>query len=148
MFRRTAALFLSAALMLAALPAAAQSDDEVHGRIEALHGNAEAFAEPFRRLKQAMRDGDAAALADLCDYPLSVNANGESYDVQTAEDLVENFDSLVMQQTRDAVVDQSYDALFVNSDGVMLADGAVWMGAICDDDACSTSHWAVIGINN
>lgn len=38
--------------------------------------------------------------------------------------------------------------LFVNSDGVMLADGAVWMSGICDNDDCSSSHWAVTSINN
>ena len=148
MYRRTAGLFLFTTLILATLPAAAQSDDTVRDRIEALHGNAEGFAEPFRRLADAMRDGDAVRIAELCDYPLRVNANGESYDVQTAEDFVNNFDALLMQETRDAIAAQSYGALFVNSDGVMLADGAVWMGAVCDDDDCSTSHWAVIGINN
>jgi hypothetical protein len=30
----------------------------------------------------------------------------------------------------------------------MLAGGAVWMGAICEDNACEASHWAIIAINN
>jgi hypothetical protein len=49
---------------------------------------------------------------------------------------------------RSAVGRQQYQDLFVNSDGVMLANGAVWMGAVCEDSACETSHWAIIAINN
>ena len=30
----------------------------------------------------------------------------------------------------------------------MLANGAVWTGAVCDDNACEESHWAIIAINN
>ena len=122
------------ALAFSVLPAQAQSEGEVYSRIEQLHGNAEAFAGPFAALTQAMGEGDAETVADLAEYPLQVNANGETYDIQNAQDFVDNFDSLVMEETRRAVARQRYDTLFVNSDGVMLADGAVWMGAVCDDD--------------
>jgi hypothetical protein len=143
-----AAMLLSAALMLMPVPAAAQSDEEVYNRIEELHGNAGDLAEPLLSLTEAMGNGDAATIAGLAEYPLRVAANGESYDIQNADDFVENFDSLVMPETREAVAHQKYDQLFVNSDGVMLADGAVWMSGICDNDDCSSSHWAVTRINN
>lgn len=136
------------ALAFSVLPAQAQSEGEVYSRIEQLHGNAEAFAGPFAALTQAMGEGDAETIADLAEYPLQVNANGETYDIQNAQDFVDNFESLVMEETRRAVARQRYDTLFVNSDGVMLADGAVWMGAVCDDDDCAISHWAITAINN
>jgi hypothetical protein len=142
------ALALVAALATISSPARAQSEGEVYSRIEQLHGNAEAFTGPFDNLTQAMRDGDAETIADLAEYPLTVNANGEVYDIQNAQDFIDNFDALVMEETRSAVAQQRYDDLFVNSDGVMLANGAVWMGAICDDDDCAISHWAITAINN
>lgn len=144
----TAAILLTAALMLMPMSAAAQSDEEVFNRIESLHGNAGDLAEPLLSLVEAMGNGDAATIAALSEYPLRVAANGESYDIQNADDFIENFDALVTEETREAVANQQYDQLFVNSDGVMLAGGAVWMSGICDNDDCSSSHWAVISINN
>lgn len=143
-----AALLLSATLAFSPMTAAAQSDEEVYNRIESLHGNAGDLNEPLLSLVEAMGNSDAATIAGLADYPLRVAANGESYEIQNADDFIENFDTLVTQDTRDAVAGQTYSQLFVNSDGVMLADGAVWMSNVCDNGDCSSSHWAVISINN
>ncbi|ARM89079.1 hypothetical protein RHEC894_CH02795 [Rhizobium sp. CIAT894] len=147
MSRLPAFLLLGATLLVAA-GAFAQSENDVYNKIEELHGDAAGFDRPLRQLVQAMRAGDAEAIAGLADYPLTVKANGETYDVENAEDFVDNFDDLVTPETRRAVGRQQYGDLFVNSDGVMLAGGAVWMGAVCEDDACETSHWAITAINN
>ncbi|ANL28704.1 hypothetical protein AMC90_CH02906 [Rhizobium phaseoli] len=150
--RHSAALLLAGAMLLATAPftgrAAAQADSEVYDRIEELHGDAAGFDRPLRQLVLAMRSGDAETIAGLAEYPLSVKANGETYDVENPEDFVENFDDLVTPETRRAVGRQQYEDLFVSSEGVMLANGAVWMGAVCDDNACDESHWAIIAINN
>jgi hypothetical protein len=145
---RTFALLLSATLAFFPITAAAQSDEEVYNRIESLHGNAGDLSEPLLSLVEAMGNSDAATIAGLAEYPLRVAANGESYEIQNADDFIENFDTLVTQDTRDAVAGQTFGQLFVNSDGVMLADGAVWMSNVCDNGDCSSSHWAVISINN
>ncbi|AHF84740.1 hypothetical protein RLEG3_24305 [Rhizobium leguminosarum bv. trifolii WSM1689] len=147
----TALLLAGTMLLGTALPstgAFAQSENEVYDRIEELHGDAAGFDRPLRQLVKAMRSGDAETIAGLAEYPLTVKTNGESYDVESAEDFIDNFDDLVTPETRRAVGRQQYEDLFVNSDGVMLAGGAVWMGAICEDNACKASHWAIIAINN
>ncbi|WP_428429184.1 hypothetical protein [Pararhizobium sp.] len=144
----TFALLLSATLAFFPIAAAAQSDEDVYNRIESLHGNAGDLSEPLLSLVEAMGSDDAATIAGLAEYPLRVAANGESYEIQSADDFIENFDTLVTQDTRDAVAGQTFGQLFVNSDGVMLADGAVWMSNVCDNGDCSSSHWAVISINN
>ena len=152
MSRLSAALLLAGAMLLATTPltdrAAAQSDNQVYDRIEELHGDAAGFDRPLRQLVLAMRSSDAGTVADLAEYPLTVKANGKTYNVENAEDFIENFDDLVTPETRRAVGRQQYEDLFVNSDGVMLANGAVWMGAVCEDNACQDSHWAIIAINN
>ncbi|OWV85418.1 hypothetical protein ATY78_25755 [Rhizobium sp. R635] len=152
MSRLSAALLLAGAMLLATTPLAgrafAQSENEVYNRIEELHGDAAGFDRPLRQLVQAMRAGDAETIAGLAEYPLTVKANGETYDIENAEDFVDNFDDLVTSETRRAVGRQQYQDLFVSSEGVMLANGAVWMSAVCDDNACEESHWAIIAINN
>ncbi|MBB3160355.1 hypothetical protein FHS25_000787 [Rhizobium laguerreae] len=150
--RLPAALLLAGTMLLGtALPstgAFAQSENEVYNRIEELHGDAAGFDRPLRQLVKAMRSSDAETIAGLAEYPLTVKTDGKPYEVESAEDFIDNFDDLVTPETRRAVGRQQYEDLFVNSDGVMLAGGAVWMGAVCDDNACEASHWAIIAINN
>ncbi|MEF2552933.1 hypothetical protein VQ042_16450 [Aurantimonas sp. A2-1-M11] len=134
--------------VLLATPLAAQSREEVNERIEALQGDPQGFAEAFDLLTEAMRYGDPVTVSQLADYPLTVRANGEEYELLEAQDLVDNYDRLVMADTQQMVADQEFDELFVNAQGVMFADGALWMASICDDDACSGTHWGIIAINN
>lgn len=148
MFRRIAITVVFSWMMLSPLSALAQSSDEVRSRIEQLHGNSEGFDEAFKLVTEAMKFGDPVTISDLGNYPLTVNANGETYDILAAKDLLDNYDQLVMQETQNAVSEQQYGDLIVNSDGVGLANGALWMAGICDNDDCSQTHWAIISINN
>ncbi|PYE26963.1 hypothetical protein C8J32_102586 [Rhizobium sp. PP-CC-3A-592] len=148
MLKRCVIAFTLAAALLSAYPGFAQSTAEARERIEALHGNSEGFADSFKLLTEAMRFGDPVTVANLGAYPLTVNANGESYDIQSEDDMVENYEKLVMQETQNSVAEQTYGDLIVNSDGVGFANGALWMTAICDTDDCSVSHWAITSINN
>jgi len=129
-------------------PAHAASDQQVLNRIEQLHGHSDGFEDPFFTLKDAMQRSDARDIADLGEYPLTVNANGESYEIQSADDFVENFDTLVTPETRRAVARAKLGSVIVNSDGVGIADGAVWLSAICRDNSCNDTYWAMISINN
>lgn len=95
MSRLSAALLLLGAILLGGSSALAQSDSDVYNRIEELHGDAAGFDRPLRQLVRAMRSGDAETIAGLAEYPLTVKANGENYDVESAEDFVDNFDDLV-----------------------------------------------------
>ncbi|WP_275783360.1 hypothetical protein [Pararhizobium gei] len=148
MFRPIATTVLSCFMLLAPLTASAESADDVRGRIEDLHGNADGFDEAFKLVTEAMKFGDPVTISDLGNYPLTVNANGETYDILSAKDMLDNYGSLVMQETQNAVSEQQYGDLIVNSDGVGLANGALWMSAICDNDDCTQSHWAIMSINN
>jgi hypothetical protein len=149
MFRHAfAAATVLASLVLATAPAHAASDQQVLKRIEQLHGHSDGFEDPFFTLRDAMQRGDARDIADLGEYPLTVNANGETYEIQSADDFVENFQTLVTPQTRRAVAREKLGNVLVNSDGVGLANGAVWLSAICQDNACNNTYWAIISINN
>ncbi|WP_377289572.1 hypothetical protein [Rhizobium sp. SG2393] len=142
------ALGLAAALLASSLPARAGSQEDVEARIEAMHGNTDGFWETFDGLRESAKGHDAQSIAAFAEYPLTVNANGETYDIQNANDFVENFDTIVTQDTLDAITGVDVGDLLVNGDGVAIGDGTVWLAAICDNSTCSATHWAITAINN
>lgn len=147
MIRICAAALLALAFALQA-PASAQTRDEVLDRIEMLHGESKAFVEVFEILTQEFRNGAIDGIALLGSYPMVVEANGEVYDIFRPQDLMDNFDRLVMPETQRALARQEFSALFVNAEGVMFLDGELWMALVCLDDACKESAWSITAINN
>jgi hypothetical protein len=143
---RLTALAAAFALTLA-VPAFA-SEEDIMAQIENIHGDAVGFGEAFGLMQDAFLFGDPTTIADLGAYPLTVNANGEVYDILEPQDLVDNFDALLTQETRDALASQDFDDLIVTSEGVGFANGALWMSNICYDEACNETAWAIISINN
>jgi hypothetical protein len=140
---------LAVALIIAVCPAAlAQSEEDVIERIESVHGDFDGFSEAFAAMQDAFLFGDPVTIADLAFYPLTVSANGEVYDIQEPQDLVDNFDSLLTQETIDGLSSQDFDDLIVTSEGVGFADGALWMSNVCLDDSCEETAWGIISINN
>ncbi|KQX35684.1 hypothetical protein ASD04_12955 [Devosia sp. Root436] len=145
--RRTA-LAIACVFSLLAAPAFAQSEEDVMGQIENLHGMSVEFGEAFGLLQDAFLFGDPTTIADLGVYPLTVEANGEIYDITEPQDLVDNFDYLLTPDTIAALSSQDYADLIVTSDGVGFANGALWMNLICVDDACAQAWWGITRINN
>ena len=129
-------------------PAIAQSEEDVMQQIENLHGKSTEFGDAFAQLQDAFLFDDPTAIADLGLYPIAVNANGETYDIVDAQDLVDNFDSLLSEQTMAALASQEFADLIVTSEGVGFANGALWMSLVCTDDSCSDSVWGIVSINN
>ena len=138
---------LAATLSLPALPALAASEEEVSDQIEQLHGQAAELAEPLLQLREAVKDGRPQDMVDLVEFPLRVNTDGSSTEIGTAEEFIESFPTLLPPATRGAIGKMEYKDLIVTSDGVGLADGAVWMSLVCEDDACGAAHSAVTSIN-
>lgn len=116
-----------------------QSAEDVLGQIEALHGDADGFGAAFDVLRQAMADGDAATVAEIGSYPLTVRANGEVYDVLEAPDLIDNFDSLIAPGAQTRVANQDLGGPMVGSEGVMVGAGELWLSAVCEDNACGSA---------
>jgi hypothetical protein len=127
---------------------AQQSEEDVYDAINELHGDADGFFDLFTLVQEAMQFGDPVTIAASAAYPLTVAANGEVYDLLSEDHFLENFDALVMVETQEAVANMDVDELIVTSEGVGLADGAVWVGNLCFDDACSVTRWTIIAVNN
>jgi hypothetical protein len=131
-----------------AAPAFAQSEEDVMEQIENLHGMSVEFGEAFAQIQDAFLFDDPTSIAELGLYPLEVAANGEVYDILEAQDLVDNFDSLLTEQTLAALASQDYADLIVTSEGVGWGDGVLWMTLACLDDSCAEAQWGIIRINN
>ena len=136
------------ALAALAIPVLAQDEADIMAQIENIHGDSVGFGDAFGLLQDAFLFGDPITIADLGAYPLTVSANGEVYDILEPQDLVDNFDSLLTQETIDGLSSQDFDDLIVTAEGVGFANGALWMSNTCYDDACSQTGWAIISINN
>ena len=140
---------LALAVTLVATPLAfAQSEEDVMASIENIQGDAEGFFEVFSGLQDAMLFDNPAAIADYVLLPISIDANGETYDIDNKQDLVDNLDTLIQDAPREAIRTQDVADLIVSSDGVGFADGAVWVANTCLDDACTKTKWGIIAINN
>ncbi len=138
---RTAAL-LAATLLLAA-PAIAD-DMAVHDRIEQVLGFADDLDEPMLSVRNALIEGDAAALAEFTEFPLRTSSG----EIADADELAARIDEVASPSVRKAMKSMQYSDLIVSSDGVGMGNGAAWMNLICDDNACNEAHWALISVNN
>lgn len=145
---RLSTLLLLAACTLFATLAFAADDAEIQANIESLHGDADGFFEVFGLVQDAINFGDPTTIARHVAYPVTIRANGETYDVLEAKDLLDNFDTLLSPDTQTAISEQDVDDLIVNSDGVGIGNGALWMSNVCLDEACSKTVWKITAINN
>jgi hypothetical protein len=48
-----------------------------------------------------------------------------------------SYDQLFGSRVHDAINKQTFDGLFVNSRGVMIGTGEVWLGGACENDRCT-----------
>jgi len=133
---------------LSAQPVFAQSEEDVSARIESVQGDSEGFFELFGQLQDAMMFDNPTSIAAHVAYPITIEANGETYDVQSEQDMIDNFDTLVSTKAQEAIRTQDVADLIVTSEGVGFGDGEVWVSNICVDDGCSNTYWGIIAINN
>ena len=145
--RRLALAF--AALAAFIVPATAQmSPEQMNAQIEQVHGFSAEFGTAFDEITAAMRDGDPDTVAAYGAYPLEVAANGELYDILEAQDLVDNWNSLLLPQTIQDIGEQDYGSLIVTSDGIGFGNGTMWLNFVCDDDSCTSGAWLITRIYN
>ncbi|GLQ11754.1 hypothetical protein GCM10007913_36860 [Devosia yakushimensis] len=137
-------------LILTVSPALAQTDDDVFAALEGVYGIEEAgnFDAYFTALTAAFAEDDRETVAAMGGYPFEVAANGELYDILAPEDLIANFDALLLPETIEAIAGQDYADLIVTDEGVGFANGALWLANVCADEACASSDWLITRITN
>ena len=135
-------------LLLGSTPALAQTVEDVNSSIETVLGDHTRYEEAFDTLQAAVAAHDADMVSDLVSYPITVTESGEAVTLDGPEAFIAQYDTIMTDEITKAVLEQKYETLFVNAQGVMFGDGQVWLNGICKDDACSDFDVKIITIQS
>jgi hypothetical protein len=90
-------------------------------------------------LQAAVAKHNTAAVAALVHYPIKVNPGKHPITIKSPKAFIKDYDGIITHDVSDVILKQKYEALFVNSQGVMLGDGEVWITGFCLDKNCKNS---------
>lgn len=103
----------------------------------------------LRRLQSAVTSHNAAAIAAVTQFPLTVNGKPGP---KTPDEFTQQFDAIFTAKVRGAILTQSPATLFANWHGMMIGRGEVWFSALCDEDGaaggCKNRRIRIVSINN
>jgi hypothetical protein len=138
--KRPLAPFAAALCAVLLLSSPVRSDEaSVDQQIENLLGPATDYKELFYAFKVALEEGKSDIVVSLVNYPITVRIDGNEETYASEEELLAGYDDVFTDAILQAVANQEYGDLFVNSEGVMIGNGQVWISGICDDSACTTA---------
>lgn len=80
----------------------------------------------FRRIQAGFSADDAASLAALIDFPITVAIDGRPVIVTAPAEFVANYGRIVDPEMKRVILEEREEDLFVNWRGFMLARGAIW----------------------
>ena len=89
------------------------------------------------QLQSAVRRDDRNAVVRLVAFPLRVNSSGRTRSYRNARSVLDDYDRIFTPQVRQAIVNQRFEQLFGNDQGVMIGDGWVWFDRTCPNSQCS-----------
>jgi hypothetical protein len=135
-----ATLILLASTLLQPGPASAQSSSaDLDKSLDLSVGNHVKVHQILTTLQQAVAKHDAATVASLVHYPIKVNPGKKPFVVKNEKAFIKDYDRIITQDIQDAIFNQKYENLFVNSQGAMIGDGEVWITGFCRDKSCKNS---------
>ena len=123
---------------------AAPTRADVLKDIQATIGNAPDVVRVYDALKSAVAREDAAAVADLLHFPLRVGVPGYDAEVRNRRTFLRKYRRIMHPGVVKAIADSRLEEVFVNSHGVMLGSGEVWIAVWCSDRACDTTRAGVV----
>jgi hypothetical protein len=137
-------VLLTLAALIPCMPLWAQGVD---ARLDQLFGEHNPYRSFFQELKTAVAAQDRTRVAGMVSYPLTVRLDGHPVQLKTPQELLAHYAQLLPPSTQQALASQSYEALFVNSQGVMIGNGQIWFSGVCQDERCSVRPIKIIAFN-
>ncbi|OHV77045.1 hypothetical protein [Rhizobium sp. LCM 4573] len=125
---------------------AASQEKTVNQSIDESLGDHTKYETVIKALQKAVAAHDAPGVAALVSYPIGVKVRGKETNIKSAKAFIEHYDGIMTPGITKAIVDQKYEDLTVNYQGIMFGDGQVWVNGICHDNACSNFDVKVITI--
>ena len=100
-------------------------------------GITEAQLRPFlSNLRLAIKNNDKILLSKMVHYPLSVySSNSKSVKIKNPIEFTRKYDSIVNSKVKSAIINQDFDSLFCNWQGVMIGSGELWLSKIVGSDS-------------
>lgn len=86
-----------------------------------------AFTQFLSKLQNSVQSNDKKAVAELMYYPLNVNQNGKTTKIYTPKQFISKYDRVITKKVKQQILAQKADQVFVNSDGVMIGNGEMWI---------------------
>ncbi|MHA6529310.1 hypothetical protein [Paenibacillus sp. BAC0078] len=86
------------------------------------------FEHNFSLLQKVVKEGKKSEVANLMVYPLKVNNKGKTIEIKTKKDFIAKYDKIMTAKIKKALLAQKVDKVFVNSKGVMIGNGELWIG--------------------
>ncbi|MBS1820442.1 MAG: hypothetical protein JST61_00460 [Acidobacteria bacterium] len=148
--RPTTLALLVCALLLPSASALAQATRAETDRYIATNiGDPVQFQIFFADLKQAVQKHDAATVAALVSYPITINPRTKSAKrIRSAKAFIAGYDSIVTPHIAEVIEKQKYENLFVNYRGAMFGSGEVWVIGVCKDKECKQRDIRIETIQN
>ena len=88
--------------------------------------NAKEFEKSFNTIKYLVKNNEKSKVANYVSYPLNVNREDKKIKIQSKEDFIKNYNSIITENVKKALLDQDVAKTFVNYQGVMVGSGEIW----------------------
>jgi hypothetical protein len=141
---------LTLAMLTGSSAVMAQSKQaDTDSRIKDMVGNPAKFQEMMANLQQAVAKHDAAAVAALVSYPITVNPHTKTaMKISKPPTFIARYDKIITPHIAGVIEKQKYQDLFVNYQGAMFGKGEVWIAGICKDKECKQTDIRIKTIQN
>jgi hypothetical protein len=139
LIRFASLILISSSLVSTADGAAQTTPTDLNKSIDLSVGSHVKVERLLINLQASVAKHDPAAVAALVHYPIKVNPGKHPITIKTPKAFIKDYDSIITHDISDVILKQKYEALFVNSQGVMLGDGEVWITGFCLDKNCKNS---------
>lgn len=116
-------------------------------RLDLLFGEHDPYRAFLRELQGAVAADERSRVAAMVSYPLRVKIHARVVHIGTTQQFLRHYDELLPPATRALIAAQSYEGLFVNSQGVMIGSGQLWFSGVCGDELCSRRTIKIIAFN-
>lgn len=123
------------------------ADQHMDRRLDQLFGHHQDYRSFFEHFRQAVLAGDKAQVAAAMHYPITVHLEGKSWTLYNPKEFMGVYPHIMTPWVIDAVRHQIYADLFANDQGVMIGQGIIWFGGICEDAECEQMPLRVVALN-
>ena len=129
-------------------PVTQSPGDDKDQRIQEIAGLNPVLVNKFLEdLKKNIAEGNKAEVSQRVAYPLRLHLGSQQRLIRTPAEFIKSYDKIITAKVKAAILEQTFEGLFVNQNGLMIGAGELWFSALPDEDG-KFSLYRIIAINN